>query len=120
MKPSANQILLIPSATDLLSVVVMGESHIEVTVRPGINLALCELWAVSEKTGKYASWCDGGRYRCIIYNLRPGINYTVTLAHCYGTRPNRCDARSKQLAVSLKPRCTLFIPSTKRKRNAFI
>ncbi len=93
-----------------MSVVDAGESRIELSFHPEPSVKWYELWAASDKTGKYGDWCAKDKHRCILNNLRPGINYTATLAHCYGTHPNHCLVQAKQLAVSTKPKCTLFNP----------
>ncbi len=103
--PFANQLLFYLSAPQEFSVVDVGESRIELAVNPKLNIGYYQLWASNEETGKYAEYCDSDKHRCIINNLRPGTNYTMTLAHCFGTRPNRCLVHSKQLAVSTKDNC---------------
>ncbi len=88
-----------------MTVVDVGESHIEIAVNPNLHVDFFQLWASNEETGKYAGHCVGDRHRCIINNLRPGTNYTMTLADCFGSRPNRCLSTSKQLSVSTKDNC---------------
>ncbi len=95
-------------ATELLTVVDAGTSRIELSFQPMAGVNSYELWVKSEKAGRYGNLCDTDNRRCIVDNLRPGINYAATLAHCSGSNPILCGVEAKQLAISTKPKCTFL------------
>ncbi len=89
-----------------MTVVDVGVSRIELSFQPKAGVNSYELWIKSDKTGRYGNLCDIDRRLCIVDNLRPGINYVATLAHCSGSDPIRCRVEAKELVISTKPTCS--------------
>ncbi len=92
-----------------MSIESAGDTSIEVGFTPISRINPYDLWATSTKIGKYSSRCDRNRGRCQINNMRPGVNYTLTLTSCYGSHPIHCMVQAKQRTFYTKPQCTLNI-----------
>ncbi len=91
-----------------MTVVDAGVSRIKLMFEPEASVRSYELLVKSETAGSFGNSCDKDRGRCVVDNLRPGVNYIATLAHCYESNPIQCIVQARQLAVSTKPTGNTF------------
>ncbi len=79
------------------------DTQITVIIEVEASVSSYEAYAKSQKTGQYKVGCSKNWGGCEFRNLRPGVNYTITVVHCYGGHPIHCLLKARPVLVKTRP-----------------